>query len=198
MQRQAQHCGTEFVDDVGGGCFEERHVRPRDAHADHLVEVAHVVPEQQLNQQRHGAEDPDIEPRDGGQQSRTGHPHECQEEPEHEPTHGRNRGEQQGVSKCADHGFRGEPFGHHTPLPAGIGEQGPHDAEQHQATRAVPTQRQGFRAGTTVKASGRCGGAAGGPECSVPAGAAVDDGVTRYSWTVTGGSHRSTRQRHSP
>ena len=134
VQGQAQDGSGKLADQRGGLDFEEPDIGERDAQADLFVEVAQVVPEQHLHQQRRGPEDPGERPGHGHQQRGGGQPHQRQDEAQHKAEDAGDGGELQRFHQAVDDRLRGEPLRHHAPLPARVGGQRPghgQHAERH-------------------------------------------------------------------
>src|SRR5690606_8014133 len=116
-QPEAEDRGPELVDH--GQRVEPHELWPeRDAEAEVRVEVREVVPEQELQQQRHGPEHPRVRPRHRLQERGAREPHEREDRAEREPDDGRDEREPDRRPRPLEDGGPREVGRDDVPLPA--------------------------------------------------------------------------------
>ncbi len=127
MQAQPEHAGGERRDQLHGRKLDEPEVGgERGAEPERRVQVAEVVPDDQLHDEGHRAEEPHVQPRGAAQQRRLRQPGEGDEGAEQEADGRREPGEQQGQPDALQHGRREEVVREDIPLVVLVGHERPH------------------------------------------------------------------------
>lgn len=129
MEGEAEDGGAHRADQPHGVEGDEAGAEG-DAELDLVVEVGEVEPEEQLDDERDGAERPDVAVRDQPQERAGGEPHEGEDHAEAEAERGAVAGELEGDPDRAQDHLGGEELGEHPPLPAGVGGEAVGELEQ--------------------------------------------------------------------
>ena len=155
VEPEAEQRGHERRDQRVRVRVDER--RPeRDPEVDRRVQRRDEVPEQQLDQQRRAAEEPDVEPAGTGDQRVRREPHHRQQHPEDDPDQHREHRQLDRDQDAVQDPRVEQVLPDDVPLEARVGDDRADDRGRHeQHDRPTAIQRPGWRTGTALMSSGR-------------------------------------------
>ncbi len=132
VQGEAEHGRRELADQGDGVEAPEIVVGERDAEPESRIEVAEVVPDQQLHEQRHRAEEPDERPGSAAQDGRLRQAGQGQQGAEDEPDRARHRRERQGEAETLEYCRGEEILGEDVPAVRVIRHEGPGELQHEE------------------------------------------------------------------